>query len=250
VILFPAVDIQRGRAVRLRLGHFDEETVYAESPLEAARAWADEGAQYLHVVDLDGARRGSPQHLGELRRMTAELEPPVQYGGGLRTIGAVHDALEAGARRVVLGTAALRDEALLGSALELAGPDRVVVAVDVRGGRVSVAGWTEASDLRPEDLVARLERRGARTFAYTNVDRDGTLAGPDLEGLRLVAQATGGRVIASGGVSSLADLEALRALELDNLEGVIAGKALYERRFTVAEGNAALAGDPAPAPAD
>jgi phosphoribosylformimino-5-aminoimidazole carboxamide ribotide isomerase len=241
VILFPAVDIQGGRAVRLRLGHFDEETVYADSPLEAARAWTEGGARYLHVVDLDGARTGFPQHLEDLRRMTEELEPPVQYGGGLRTLDAVRAALEAGAQRVVLGTAALRDERLLDAALELAGPDRVVVAVDVRGGLVSVAGWTEGSELTAEALVERLEGRGARIFAYTSVDRDGTLAGPDLEGLRRVAATTDGRVIASGGVSSLDDLVALRDLELDNLEGVIAGKALYERRFSVAEGNTALA---------
>lgn len=242
MILFPAVDIQGGRAVRLHLGHFDEETVYADSPLEAARAWVGAGATHLHVVDLDGARTGSPQHLDELRRMTYELAVPIQYGGGLRTLAAVEGALAAGAARVVLGTAALRDEALLRSSLAAAGPDRVVVAVDVRGGRVSVGGWTEATDLLPEELVARLEARGACTFAYTNVDHDGTLAGPDLEGLARVARATGARVIASGGVSSLADLEALRELGLENLEGVIAGKALYERRFSVAEGNAALAG--------
>ncbi len=240
MILFPAVDIKGGRAVRLRLGHFEEVTVYADSPLFAARAWVDAGARHLHVVDLDGARGGAPQHLGELRRMATELDVPVQFGGGLRSLEAVSAALDAGARRVVLGTAALRDERLLDAALELAGPERVVVAVDVRGGRVSVAGWTEESELLPEDLVERLEGLGARTFAYTNVDHDGTLAGPDLEGVRRVAAATGGRVIASGGVSSLADLEALRDLGLPNLEGVIAGKALYERRFTVAEGNAVL----------
>ena len=141
----------------------------------------------------------------------------------------------------MLGTAALRDERLLDAALEAAGPERVVVAIDVRGGRVSVAGWTEESDLLAQDLAERLERRGVRTFVYTNADRDGTLEGPDLGGLRRVAQATGARVIASGGVSSLADLEAIRDLGLANLEGVIAGKALYERRFTVEEGNAALA---------
>lgn len=241
MILFPAVDIQGGRAVRLRLGHFDEETVYADSPLAAARAWSETGARYLHVVDLDGAREGSPRHLDELERITAELDVPVQYGGGLRTLESVRAALDAGAARVLLGTAALRDERLLDSALEVAGPERVVVAIDVRRGRVSVAGWTQESDLLAEDLAQRLERRGVRRFAYTNVDRDGTLDGPDLEGLRRVAHATDARVIASGGVSSLADLAALRGLGLLNLEGVVAGKALYERRFTVAEGNAALA---------
>ena len=242
MILFPAVDIRGGRAVRLHLGHFDEETVYADSPLEAARAWVDAGGRHLHVVDLDGARSGAPEHLDQLRAMADQLDAPIQYGGGLRTVESVRGALDAGAGRVVLGTAALRDEALLDSALELAGPERVVVAVDVRGGRVSVAGWTEATDLAPEDVVARLERRGARIFAYTNADHDGTLAGPDLDGLRRVASATGARVIASGGISSLADLAAVRDLGLDNVEGVIAGKALYERRFSVAEARGVLEG--------
>ena len=242
MILFPAVDIRGGRAVRLHLGHFDEETVYADSPLEAARAWVDAGARHLHVVDLDGARTGAPEHLDQLRAMAEELDAPIQYGGGLRTVESVRGALDAGAGRVVLGTAALRDEALLDSVLELAGPERVVVAVDVRGGHVSVAGWTEGTQLAPEDLVARLERRGARIFAYTNADHDGTLAGPDLDGLRRVASAVGARVIASGGIASLADLEAVRDLGLDNVEGVIAGKALYERRFSVAEAQGVLEG--------
>ena len=242
MILFPAVDIRGGRAVRLHLGHFDEETVYADSPLEAARAWVDAGARHLHVVDLDGARTGAPEHLDQLRAMAEELDAPIQYGGGLRTVESVRGALDAGADRVVLGTAALRDEALLDSVLELAGPERVVVAVDLRGGHVSVAGWTEGTQLAPEDLVARLERRGARIFAYTNADHDGTLAGPDLDGLRRVASAVGARVIASGGIASLADLAAVRDLGLDNVEGVIAGKALYERRFSVAEAQGVLEG--------
>jgi phosphoribosylformimino-5-aminoimidazole carboxamide ribotide isomerase len=240
VILFPAVDIRGGRAVRLRLGDFDEETVYADSPLEAARAWVNAGARHLHVVDLDGARTGAPQHLDELRRIALALDVPVQYGGGLRSVEAVRQALDAGADRVVLGTGVLREEALLGAALELRGPDRVAVALDARGGRVSVSGWTEETGVPPEELVERLEPWGAGTFVYTSVDRDGTLEGPDLEGARRIAERTSGRLIVSGGISSLADLEAVRGLGLENIEGVIAGKALYERRFTVAEGNAAL----------
>ena len=133
LILFPAVDIRGGRAVRLHLGHFDAETVYADSPLEAARGWVEAGARHLHVVDLDGARAGAPEHLDQLRAMAGELDVPIQYGGGLRTLESVRDALGAGATRVVLGTAALRDERLLDAALAEAGPERVVVAVDARG---------------------------------------------------------------------------------------------------------------------
>jgi phosphoribosylformimino-5-aminoimidazole carboxamide ribotide isomerase len=244
VILFPAVDIRGGRAVRLRLGRFEEEIVYAASPLDAARAWVDAGARWLHVVDLDGARTGEPRHLDELRTMKAALAVPVQYGGGLRSLDDVRAALEAGADRVMLGTAALRDEELLAGALALRGPERVVVAVDARGGRVAVAGWTEETSVAPKHLLERLERLGAATFLYTNVDRDGTLEGPDLAGARRIAERIAGRLIVSGGISSLADLEAVRELGLENVEGVVAGKALYERRFTVTEGNAALAAAP------
>ncbi|MBA3421870.1 MAG: 1-(5-phosphoribosyl)-5-[(5-phosphoribosylamino)methylideneamino]imidazole-4-carboxamide isomerase [Thermoleophilaceae bacterium] len=240
MILLPAVDIRGGRAVRLRLGDFDAETVYADSPLAAARAWVEAGARALHVVDLDGARSGEPRHLDELRRMATELEVPIQWGGGLRSLDDVSAALGAGADRVVLGTAALRSPELLDVALELGGAERVLVAVDVRGGSVSVSGWTERSEVSAEELVERLEARGVERFVHTSVDRDGTLEGPDVDAVRRLATAMRGRLVVSGGIGSLGDLEALRALGLTNVGGVIAGKALYERRFTVAEGNAAL----------
>jgi phosphoribosylformimino-5-aminoimidazole carboxamide ribotide isomerase len=240
VILLPAVDIRGGRAVRLRLGDFDAETVYADSPLEAARAWVEAGARALHVVDLDAARSGEPRHLDELERMADALDVPIQWGGGLRSLGDVRAALEAGADRVVLGTAALRTPELLDASFELGGPDRVLVAVDVRGGWVSVSGWRERSELGAEELVERLEARGAERFVHTSVDRDGTLEGPDVEAVCRLAAAMRGNLIVSGGIASLANLEALRDLSLPNVEGVIVGKALYERRFTVAEGNAAL----------
>ena len=240
MILLPAVDIRGGRAVRLRLGDFDAETVYADSPLEAARAWVEAGARALHVVDLDGARSGEPRHLDELERMADELDVPIQWGGGLRSLGAVRAALEAGADRAVLGTAALHDPELLDAALELGGAERVLVAVDVRGGSVSVSGWAERSDVRAEALVERLEARGVERFVHTSVDRDGTLEGPDVAAVRRLATAMRGRLIVSGGIASVADLERLRDLALPNLDGVIAGKALYEQRFTVAEANAAL----------
>ena len=240
MILLPAVDIRGGRAVRLRLGDFDAETVYADSPLEAARAWVEAGARALHVVDLDGARSGEPRHLDELERMADELDVPIQWGGGLRSLGAVRAALEAGADRAVLGTAALHDPELLDAALELGGAERVLVAVDVRGGSVSVSGWAERSDVRAEALVERLEARGVERFVHTSVDRDGTLEGPDVAAVRRLATAMRGRLIVSGGIASVADLERLRDLGLPKLDGVIAGKALYEQRFTVAEANAAL----------
>ena len=245
MILLPAVDIRDGKAVRLRQGRFDDETVYADDPLEAARSFVEAGARYLHVVDLDGAREGEPANLHHLERITAELEVPVQFGGGLRSLQAVRGALAAGAARVVIGTAAYGDAEFLQTALET-WRQRILVAVDVRGGCVSVSGWTEETQLRPEELIARLQQQGATRFVYTNADKDGMLEGVDLDEVRRISDAVRGRFIWSGGIGSVEDLEQLRDLRLLNLAGVISGKALYENRFTVRDGRAALEAKPAP----
>ncbi|MFN2617326.1 MAG: 1-(5-phosphoribosyl)-5-[(5-phosphoribosylamino)methylideneamino]imidazole-4-carboxamide isomerase [Thermoleophilaceae bacterium] len=239
MILLPAVDIRDGRAVRLRQGDFDQETVYRDDPLDAARAFVDAGARQLHVVDLDGARRGEPASLDHLERIVTELRVPVQYGGGLRSLDAVRSALGAGAERVVLGTAAYRDPDFLDAALE-AWEERILVAVDVRGGQVSVAGWTEATELRPEQVIQRMQGCGAKRFVYTNVERDGTLEGPDLDEVRRVSEVVEGEYVYSGGIGSLEHLKALRSLELPNLAGVVTGKALYEGSFGVDEAQRVL----------
>jgi phosphoribosylformimino-5-aminoimidazole carboxamide ribotide isomerase len=234
VILLPAIDIRGGKAVRLRQGDFDQETVYNEDPLEAARAWADQGARFLHVIDLDGARDGAPANLDHLERITSELTVPVQYGGGLRDVGAVRAALGAGADRVILGTAAYTDVDFL-DACVASWPSQVLVAIDVRDGRVSVAGWTKATQMRPDDVIERMQRRGVRQFVYTNVDRDGMLEGPDLDEVERIGGIIRGRFLYSGGIGSLEDFEGLSSLRLLNLAGVVSGKALYEGRFTIAE---------------
>jgi phosphoribosylformimino-5-aminoimidazole carboxamide ribotide isomerase len=239
MILFPAVDIRDGKAVRLRQGHFDQETVYADDPLEAARSFVEAGARFLHVVDLDGAREGEPANLHHLERIAAEAGVPVQYGGGLRSLGSVRKALTAGAQRVVIGTAAYTDADFLDEALSTWDP-RVLVAVDVRGGKVSVSGWTRETQMLPEDLIARLQAQGVTRFVYTNADKDGMLDGVDLDEVRRIADAVRGRFIWSGGIGTLDDLRALRDTRLINLAGVISGKALYEGRFGVAEGQAEL----------
>ena len=234
MILLPAIDIRGGNAVRLEKGDFDKETVYDADPLDAARKWVDAGAQQLHVVDLDGAREGRPMNLDHLRRIARELDVPVQYGGGLRSFVSVREALAAGAARVVLGTAAYSDIEFLDAVLAQWG-QRVVVAIDVREGTVSVSGWTEKTLMPPADVIRRMQTRGVKQFVYTNVDRDGTLAGADVDEVRQVAEVIRGRFIYSGGIASLDDLRALKELRLLNLAGVICGKALYEGRFTVAE---------------
>jgi phosphoribosylformimino-5-aminoimidazole carboxamide ribotide isomerase len=239
MILLPAVDIRDGKAVRLRQGRFEDETVYADDPLGAARSFVDAGARFLHVVDLDGAREGAPANLHHVERITGELGVPVEFGGGLRSIGSIRRALAAGAERVVLGTAAFTDPDLLDEALS-AFTSRILVGVDVRGGQVSVAGWTRETQVRGEDAIRRMQQRGATRFVYTNVDRDGMLEGPDLDEVRRVSETVRGRFLYSGGIGSLGDLEALREMRLLNLAGVISGKALYEGRFGVREGQAAL----------
>jgi len=239
VILLPAVDIRDGRAVRLRQGDFERETVYRDDPLEAARSFVDAGAQQLHVVDLDGARHGEPANLDQLERIVTELRVPVQYGGGLRSLDSVRSAFGAGAERVVLGTAAYSDPDFLDAALEV-WAERILVAVDVRAGRASVAGWTEATELRAEEVIERMQSRGVKGFVYTSVERDGTLEGPDLEEVRSVSEAVDEQFVYSGGIGSLDDLDGLRSLALPNMTGVITGKALYEGRFEVAEAQRVL----------
>ena len=241
MILYPAIDILEGQAVRLVQGRFEDRTVYNDDPLEAAKSWVDAGARFLHVVDLDGARSGEPKSIEHLRRITSGTGVPVQYGGGLRSVTAVREALRAGAERAVVGTAAFRDVDFLDDILNAFGP-RVVVSVDVRGGMISTSGWTQTTQMPAADVIRRLGDRGVRSFVYTNVDRDGRLEGPDVDEVSRVAGAVRGRFLYSGGIGGLEDLRALAALRQVNLAGVIVGKALYEGRFTIAEGQAALDG--------
>lgn len=235
--LLPAIDILGGRAVRLRQGDFEDSTVYAQDPAAAAAAWVQAGAKRLHVVDLDGARAGEPRNLDHVTRIARDAGVPVQLGGGLRSDAALEAAFAAGVWRVVLGTAALRDPDLLGRAVAAHG-ERVAVAVDVRGGRVSAAGWTESTDEDAETVINRLAQAGVATVIYTDVDRDGMLEGPDTAALSRIAAMTTGSLVYSGGIGTLDDLAALG--EVAGLDAVIVGKALYERRFTVAEAAAAL----------
>lgn len=239
MILYPAIDIRGGKAVRLLQGDYERETTYDADPVDAARRWADEGAEYLHVVDLDGAKAGEPRNLDQIRRIAAAVDCPIQVGGGLRDEAAVAAVLAAGAERVVIGTAALRDPAFLERVLDIHG-ERLVVSVDARDGKVALAGWLEVSDVDVAAAVAELGERGVSRFLCTAIEVDGTMEGPAIGELGRIAAATGAQVIASGGVGDLADLEALANVNAPNIEGAIVGRALYERRFTVAEGIAAL----------
>jgi phosphoribosylformimino-5-aminoimidazole carboxamide ribotide isomerase len=244
VELYPAVDVQGGRVVRLRQGAADQATVYDADPLVALERVARAGARWVHFVDLDRAfGRGSNADLARTFLAAAPVASKeraplrVQVGGGLRTEEAIEEMLDWGAARVVIGTKAATDPALVDRLLARHGPDRLAVGIDAKDGRVAVRGWTETFDLTPVELATRVRSQGARTTIYTDVARDGMLAGPDLDGARALA-ALGLDVIASGGVASLDDLRAARAA---GLAGAIVGRALYEGKFTLEEALACVA---------
>jgi phosphoribosylformimino-5-aminoimidazole carboxamide ribotide isomerase len=239
LILYPAIDIRDGRTVRLAQGDYEREIAYDDDPVVAARRWADEGARWLHVVDLDGALAGEPRNLEHVRRIVAAVGVPIQLGGGLRDSGKVEDAFSTGVERVVLGTAAVRDPDLAEAIAAVHG-DRVIASIDARGGKVSAEGWTQRSELSPEEAVAALTDRGIERFVYTPVDLDGLMEGPDLDSLRALAHSTEAELVYSGGVGSLDDLRALASLGLRNLGGVIVGRALYEGRLGISDGQEAL----------
>jgi phosphoribosylformimino-5-aminoimidazole carboxamide ribotide isomerase len=239
MLLYPAIDILEGKAVRLEQGAYESARVYDADPLEAARRWIGAGARALHLVDLDGARAGAPVNLEHMRRIAAAVDVPLQVGGGLRTIEDIRAAVAAGAARVILGTAAYRDIDLLDAAVAELG-NRLIVSIDARGGHLALSGWTEQTEIPIAEVIERLGARGVRRFVYSSIERDGMLEGPDLEGAKQVAEVVRGTFIYSGGVSAIEHLRALAELRQVNLTGVIVGTALYEGRFTVAEGQRAL----------
>ncbi|MBN1320089.1 MAG: 1-(5-phosphoribosyl)-5-[(5-phosphoribosylamino)methylideneamino]imidazole-4-carboxamide isomerase [Thermoleophilia bacterium] len=238
--LIPAIDIQGGRCVRLRKGDFADVTVFGDDPVAMAERWVSEGARYLHVVDLDGARVGEPRNFPLVRAIAEAVPVPVQTGGGIRTEEALELVAISPVTKAVLGTSAVEDEAFLERALEVLGVDRLVVAVDAEAGFVKTKGWQERSEMRALDLVARLEELGVREILFTDISRDGMMRNVNLEGVRKLAEQSNLAIIASGGVSTLEDLVALKSMEGLGVTGVIAGRALYEGRFSVAEALAVL----------
>jgi phosphoribosylformimino-5-aminoimidazole carboxamide ribotide isomerase len=236
VVVIPAIDVRGGKVVRLTRGELADETVYGSEPVEAARRWEDEGAQRLHVVDLDAAISGQPQ-FEAIAAVIEAVKIPVEVGGGLRVLENAMRYRERGADRVIFGTAAVAAPGVVQAAVER-WPDAVAVALDAKRGKVAVAGWKEITTVDASELAARVKGWGVRRIQYTDVVRDGTLVGPNLEALRQVAQASALRVTAAGGVATLEDLGRLRTLEPQGVDEVIVGKALYERRFTLAEAKA------------
>lgn len=246
MILYPAIDIRGGHAVRLTRGDYDRETVFDADPVDAATRWVQQGARALHVVDLDGARQGAPVNIEHVERICSAVAVPVQVGGGLRRADDVDAILGLGAARVVLGTAALSDPALI-EGLAAEHGDRVAVSADARGGKIAVDGWERETGVGAAELVADLAARGVRRFVYTPVEVDGTLEGPGLQSLSPVAEAAaagGAELIYSGGIGTLDHLRALAALGLPAVTGVIVGRALYDGAFDVEAATEALSGGP------
>jgi phosphoribosylformimino-5-aminoimidazole carboxamide ribotide isomerase len=233
--LFAAIDIQRGRCVRLRRGDFADETVFGDDPVAMAEHWAAQGAPFLHVVDLDGAREGEPRNLETVMAIAEAVSIPIEIGGGIRSEAIVEQIAGSRVARAVIGTSAVEDVGFLKWTLETLGPERVVVAVDAENGIVKTRGWCEESDVTASELVKRLEDVGVREVLYTDISRDGMMQSVNLEGIRELAENSGLEIIASGGVTSLDDLRALMTLQPLGVTGVITGRALYEARFTVAE---------------
>ena len=239
MIIIPAIDIKHGRWVRLFQGEMEQETVYFEDPLEAARHWLDEGASIIHIVDLDGAVEGRPVHPRQVEAICRETQLAVEFGGGLRSLEAVEAAFALGVTRVVIGTAAYNDAGFLRLLCEKF-PGQIVVGIDARKGKVAVKGWKETTAMDAVELAKRCEQAGAARIIYTDISRDGTGDGVNFAETLTIARAVTIPIIASGGVASLEDLRTLAPLENEGVEGIVIGRALYARAFTLLEARAVL----------
>jgi phosphoribosylformimino-5-aminoimidazole carboxamide ribotide isomerase len=241
MILFPAIDLKDGACVRLVQGEMGAATVFNTDPAAQARAFAAAGCEWIHVVDLNGAFAGRPVNSQAVAAIVAAAPVPVQLGGGIRDMATIALWLDQGVRRVILGTVALRDPALVKEACRRF-PGRVAVGIDARGGRVAVEGWAETSDVTARDLALKFEDVGVAAIIYTDIDRDGLMKGPNVEATAALAEALTTPVIASGGVSSLEDLHAIKARASSGIAGVISGRALYDGRIDLAAALALLKG--------
>ena len=235
--VIPAIDLIDGRCVRLYQGDYSRETVYSDDPVEVALRWERLGARRIHVVDLDGARAGSPQNLDVIRRIADAVGPPVQMGGGVRTIEAVREVIDSGVDRVMLGTVAVRDPDIVTSACDQFGAGRVLVAIDSRDGNVAVSGWTAGSQTAATDLLPMMMDAGVRTFLCTDISRDGTLMGPDYDLMRSLVAIAGAGVIAAGGIATVGHLRGLASI---GVGGAVIGRALYTGDIDLAEAIGAI----------
>lgn len=237
MLVFPAIDLKEGKAVRLLQGRMEDSTVYAENPLEVAQRFLTEGSEYLHMVDLDGAFAGKPVNDDVIREVVEKVALKVQVGGGIRTLERIEDLLNLGVARVILGTVAVRDPKLVAEAVRRYGGDKIIVGIDAKKGQVAVQGWAETTEMTASELALKMKDVGVQRIIFTDISRDGMLQGPNIESTVQLAQVSQLQIIASGGVSSLEDLLKLqeRAASGVTIEGAIVGKALYSGAFTLGE---------------
>ncbi|MFC2342872.1 MAG: 1-(5-phosphoribosyl)-5-[(5-phosphoribosylamino)methylideneamino]imidazole-4-carboxamide isomerase [Negativicutes bacterium] len=230
MIIFPAIDLRGGKCVRLFKGDFSRETIFSDNPSAVAVKWEEMGAQYLHVVDLDGALQGETKNREAIRSILGAVHIPMELGGGLRSLESIERALTGGIQRVILGSAAVENPLLVQEACHRFG-DRIVVAIDARDGIVATQGWESSGNVSALDFAKQMADYGVKTVIYTDISRDGTLSGLNLEGAIELSKVSGLRVVASGGVRSLEDIRAVKAHETDGIEGVIVGQAIYSGRL-------------------
>lgn len=231
-LVIPAIDIRNGRCVRLHQGSYDEETIYFDDPVKMAKLWRIQNARTLHVVDLDAARGDADNNREVIREMCETLDIPIQLGGGIRSMEQIEEALSMGVYRVILGTAAVRHPDLIEKAVETFTSSRIVVSIDARDGEIRVEGWTEGSGVDAVEFAQEMEQRGVRRIVYTDISRDGTMEGPNVEAYRTLGRnLSNTRITASGGVGNYEDLLSIQALQPYGVDSVIVGTALYENRF-------------------
>ncbi|OAT85422.1 1-(5-phosphoribosyl)-5-[(5-phosphoribosylamino)methylideneamino]imidazole-4-carboxamide isomerase [Desulfotomaculum copahuensis] len=242
MLIIPAIDLREGKCVRLVEGRLDRETVYSDDPVAVARLWEEQGARWLHVVDLDGAFSGSPKNLDMISNILMAVRIPVQIGGGIRDMAVIEELKGLGVARVILGTAAIINPSLVAEACRFFG-ESVVVGIDARNGKVAIEGWGVTAEKNTLELAAEMNSLGVKRVVFTDIWRDGTLKGPNLAAIEEVARATGMKIIASGGISTAADLFALKALEPLGVEAVIMGKSLYAGTVTMREALAIARGE-------
>ncbi|MCG8403150.1 MAG: 1-(5-phosphoribosyl)-5-[(5-phosphoribosylamino)methylideneamino]imidazole-4-carboxamide isomerase [Firmicutes bacterium] len=226
MLIIPAIDLRAGKCVRLVEGKLDRETIYSDDPVAVACVWENSGAQLLHVVDLDGAFAGSPRNLDTVSSIIESIDIPVQVGGGIRDLDTVDRLLQMGVQRVILGTVAIQNPLLVAEAVSRF-RDRIVVGIDARNGKVAIEGWGLTAEKDVQEMAADVSGMGVTRIIFTDISRDGTLKGPNLEAVKKLALSSNLKIIASGGVSTIKDIEALKTLEPMGVEGVIVGKALY-----------------------
>ncbi|NLZ80424.1 MAG: 1-(5-phosphoribosyl)-5-[(5-phosphoribosylamino)methylideneamino]imidazole-4-carboxamide isomerase [Clostridiales bacterium] len=230
MILYPAIDIKNGQCVRLRQGQFHDIEIYSHTPVKIASKWEQQGASYIHIVDLDGALVGRSINETVIREIVKAVGVPVQLGGGIRNISDIENALNYGVERVIIGTKAVEEPLFIKEAIQIFGADKIVVGVDAKNGLVAIEGWEKISTLTALNLCREMKKIGVKNIIYTDISKDGMLQGPNIESTKSLSDATDLNIIASGGVSSMTDLENLYKAEIS---GVIVGKALYEKRINL-----------------